>query len=78
MTEWNVFEVVVALVAFVATVVAPIIKLNTSIVKLTAIVDKMANDLGDLTSRNAATHERIFNQINDHETRISVLEAKGE
>lgn len=76
MTEWHIFEVIVALIAFVATVVAPIVKLNTSIVKLTAIVDKMATDLGDLTSRNASTHERIFGQLNDHETRITVLEEK--
>lgn len=74
--EWQVFVTVGAIIAFVVTVVTPIIKLNTSIVKLTQIVDTMAKDLNDLTQRNAQTHERIFNQLGDHETRISVLEHK--
>ena len=78
MSEWNVFEIIVALIAFVATVVAPIIKLNTSIVKLTQIVDRMSTELGELTNRNAATHERIFEKLNEHDTRIAVLEAAKE
>ena len=83
MTEWSVFGTLVAIVGFVITVVTPIIKLNTSIVKLTQIVDTMAKDLSDLTTRNAATHERIFQKLEshdhviaEHETRIRVLENK--
>ena len=81
MSEWTVFVTLAAIVGFIVTVVTPIIKLNTSIVKLTQIVDTMAKDLSDLTSRNAATHERIFSKLEEHdrelaghETRISVLE----
>lgn len=74
MTEWGVVTVLVALVGFVATVVKPIINLNTSITKLTEIVDRMSKDLDELTKRNADTHARIFERLEDHETRIKILE----
>ena len=76
MTEWEVFGVIVALASFVLAVVTPIIKLNTTITKLSGIVDSMARDLGSLTERNAKTHERIFNELGDHEKRITILETK--
>lgn len=74
MTEWEVFGVIVALIAFVGTVVAPIIKLNTSITKLTTIIDRMAEDLSVLTDKNSVAHTAMQKQLNDHETRLTVLE----
>ena len=88
MTEWQVFGVIAALVTFMLGVVSPIIKLNTSITSmsstlktLTEIVNKCAADLDALQERNAQTHQRIFDRIDNHETRITVLEhdaRKGE
>lgn len=77
MTEWGVFGVIVAIVAFVVTVVTPIIKLNSTIIKLTTIVENMSRNLEELTERNSNTHSRIFDKLNDHETRITVLEKGG-
>lgn len=74
MTEWTVVGVLIALVGFISAVVAPIVKLNTTIVKLTQIVDSLAGDVSELTKRNSDTHSRIFEQLGDHETRITVLE----
>ena len=77
MTEWSVFGVIVAIAAFLVTVVKPIITLNTSITRLTEIVDKMSHDLDALTERNAQTHARLFDRIENHETRITVLEERS-
>ena len=76
--EWTVFLAVVSIVGFIITVVTPIIKLNTTITKLTGLVETMAKDLANLTERNANTHERIFSQLDSHEKRITVLEIKQE
>lgn len=78
MTEWGVIGVLVTITGLGVALVTPIVKLNGIITKLSAIVERMALDLGDLTTRNAATHERIFLQLGDHEHRITVLETKEE
>lgn len=76
MTEWGVVGVIIAMVAFVISVVSPIIKLNTTITKLTTIVDEIAKDFDMFTSKNSTAHEKIFEGLNDHEKRISILETK--
>lgn len=85
MTEWTVVTVVVALVGLVVAVAGPLIKLNTTLAKLDANVDALRGEMKSLTTRNSESHDRIFKRldetdttINDHETRITVLEtAKG-
>lgn len=81
MTEWEVFGVIAGLATFVIAIVTPIIKLNTTITKLSQIVDRLRNDLQDLSERNSKTHARIYDELekdekllNNHETRITVLE----
>ena len=81
MTEWGIFGVIVAIIGFLVTVVTPILKLNTTIVKLTQIVETLGADVAELTSRNSKSHDRIFEQLgkhdtrlNDHELRITVIE----
>lgn len=83
MTEWQIVTVIVVLVGLGISVITPIIKLNTTITKLTTIVERLSGDVTDLTARNSKTHDRIFaqidkhtDQINDHEKRITVLEDK--
>lgn len=83
MTEWQIVTVIVVLVGLGISVITPIIKLNTTITKLTTIVERLSGDVTDLTARNSKTHDRIFAQIdkntdaiNDHEKRITVLEDK--
>lgn len=74
MSEWEVFGIVAALAAFVISIATPIIKLNTTITKLTVIVDKLAQDLSALTSGNEKVHQKFNERIEDHETRITILE----
>ena len=72
---------IIVLLTLALTVGAPVIKLNTSIVKLSTKMDTISGDLTSLSTENAKTHSRIFTQIdkheeklNDHDKRITVLE----
>ena len=83
MTEWGVFGVVIALVGFAATFLAPALKLNSSITKLTVTVERLVKDMSDQGESNSTAHERLWDKndeqdkaINDHETRITTLERK--
>ena len=63
------------------SIITPIIKLNTTITKLTTVVERLGGDVADLTARNTKTHDRIFatldkhnDQLIDHDKRITILE----
>ena len=72
--EWIIVTVIIALGGLGVTVVKPIISLTQSITKLTTVLDALSDDVGELTTKTSRTHERIFEKVNDHETRITVLE----
>lgn len=83
MTEWQVVGVLIALVGLVTAIVTPIVKLNTSIVKLSTIVDSLGNKLATMESNNSASHDRIWNKLDehgeelvDHDKRIIKLEGQ--
>lgn len=83
MTEWEVFGVIVALTAFAISIGTPIIKLNTSITRLIERLNMLDEGMDELTEKNHKSHERIWvhneeqdNKLNDHETRITILEKK--
>lgn len=83
MTEWGVFLVIASLVGFLAAVLPPIIKLNTSITKLTVTMDMLNSDMRELTSKNSDSHFRLWEHnekqdalIADHDKRIHSLEEK--
>ena len=88
MTEWQVFGVIVALFSFVGAVVTPILKLNTSITKLTVTMESMSKDLINDREKSRDAHKNIWAGIeavekknteqdltlSNHEQRIKVLE----
>lgn len=81
MTEWAVFGVIVAVAGFLAVVVPPIVNLTKSITRLTVVVDKLSGDLEDQKKRSTESHRELWahngeqdERINDHETRIRLLE----
>lgn len=83
MTEWGVVGVIVALLALVTAIVTPILKLNTTVTKLTALVDGLAKDFEEMTSKNRESHKTLWEEVKhqneklgDHETRIKLLERK--
>lgn len=90
MTEWQVFGVIVALFSFVVAVVTPILKLNTSITKLTVTMESMSKDLINDREKSRDAHKNIWAGIDavekknteqdltlsNHEQRIKVLEER--
>lgn len=81
--EWQIVTVIVTLIGLGVTIVTPIVKLNTSITKLTSTVDHLAQQIADEEAQNAKSHDRIWKkegeqdaQLGDHERRITVLEVK--
>ena len=88
MTEWQVFGDIVALFGFVVAVVTPILKLNTSITKLTVTMESMSKDLINDREKSRDAHKNIWAGIeavekknteqdltlSNHEQRIKVLE----
>ena len=83
MTEWGVFGVIVALVSFGLLIGTPLIKLNSTITKLSALVEFMQKQIDKFTADNEKEHNSMWNEVErhedtlgNHETRISVLEHK--
>lgn len=81
MTEWAVVGVIVVLVGLVASVVTPMLRLNTTIVKLTVQLEHLDKLFKDALDQNARAHERIWSKtdeqdkrLDDHERRIVHLE----
>ncbi len=80
MNEWQVVGVIVALVGLVSAIVAPIIKLNTSITKLTVLLDGLKSNQDSYEQRNREAHKRIWEHndeqdemLHKHETDIQLL-----
>ena len=68
--EWQVVTTLVVLVGLIVTIVTPMIKLNTSIVKFTDAVQNL-QVFQDFNKDKLEEHQE---KIEDHEHRITVLE----
>lgn len=81
MNEWTVVMVIVTLVGLGAAVIRPIICLNTSITRLTSIVNELEKSISGLSIKNSEVHGRIWNKLGEHddtlfshETRLLIME----
>lgn len=74
MNEWTVVTVLIAIVGLFMTVGKPIITLNSSLTRLQDAIDALREDIKVLTGRTDDQESRIQN----HETRISILEKHHE
>ena len=84
MTEWQVVGVIVALIGLVASIVTPMLRLNSTIATLTAAVKENSKALErhEIHRREAHTRlhgriDEVEDKVDDHESRITVLETKG-
>ena len=75
--DWTVIAGVAALVGLIGGIVAPILKLNTSITQLTVVVNGLARNFEKLTDKNECAHEKINEKLDDHEKRIFIIEHDG-
>lgn len=68
--EWQIVTTIITLVSFGIAIIKPILKLNSSIVKLTDAVESLelnGSEIKDIVKE----HE---NKLDDHEKRIIILE----
>lgn len=88
--EWTTVTVIIALLGLIVTVTTPLIRLNGNITRLNVILDNIKSELEEqkkaLSAQKAdsrESHRRLWahndeqdETLNDHETRIRVLEEK--
>ena len=85
MTEWQGVGVIIALVGLVGAIVAPLIRLNSTITKLTLMVDQLVKDMDEQHRRSHDAHTKLWDHQNEqdeklvnHEIRITKLENRKE
>ena len=73
MTEWGVVGVLAALAGLAATLVTPMLKLNTTMTRLVVLVEELSDKLAAMEREAAA----VRGEVHAQETRITVLERNG-
>ena len=73
MTEWGVAGVLAALAGLAATLVTPVLKLNTTMAPLVCL----GAELSDNTAAMERAAAAVSGEVHAHETRITVLERNG-
>lgn len=83
MNEWDVILVIGEVIALIVLVGGPIIKLNTTLTKLMVKLEELTASYKQSESSNTKAHARIWNKLdehdevlNDHETRLQLMEKK--
>ena len=81
MSEWTVVTVIVVMVGLIASILKPLISLNSTMTRLTEAVDRLEQNMESLTGRNSESHARLWRKseeheerLNDHETRLKMIE----
>lgn len=85
MSEYGVIVIVVAMITTAITIMAPIIKLNTTITRLIVKLDNLGTDMEELEKHNHESHRRIWEKndeqdgkLADHESRLKIIENEKE
>lgn len=83
MTDWDIVKDIVVLAGLIMTVTTPLLKLNTSITQLKALLDSVAKQVQENDKSNSASHKRLWehNEEQDetlqrHEHRLHDLDGK--
>ena len=83
MTDWDIVKDIVVLIGLIVTVTTPLLKLNTSITQLKALLDSVVKQVQDNDRSNSASHKRLweYNEEQDemlqrHEQRLHDLDGK--
>lgn len=83
MTDWDIVKDIVVLAGLIITVTTPLLKLNTSITQLKALLDSVAKQVQENDKSNSASHKRLWehNEEQDetlqrHEQRLHDLDGK--
>ena len=83
MNEWNVVGVLVVVAGLFLSVGAPVIRLNSTLTKLSTLVEGLRDRQARQEQSNAEGHRRLWKHndeqdatLTDHETCITILERK--
>lgn len=83
MTDWDIVKDIVVLIGLIVTVTTPLLKLNTSITQLKALLDSVVKQVQDNDRSNSASHKRLWEHIEEqdetlqrHEQRLHDLDGK--
>ncbi len=76
MDQWMVVTALAVLVSLGAAIVTPLIKLNTTITRLTTVVDTIQSTLKKLSEDNSESHKRIWNHNDEQDRLIAELEKR--
>ena len=83
MTDWDIVKDTVVLIGLIVTVTTPLLKPNTSITQLKALLDSVVKQVQDNDRSNSASHKRLWehNEEQDetlqrHEQRLHDLDGK--
>lgn len=83
MTEWGVFGVISAIVVFGVCIGAPLLRLNSTITRLSVVLDIFRKQVDEDKKTNAEEHVALWDKdeaqderLNDHETRLQLIEKK--
>ena len=83
MTDWDIVKDIVVLAGLIITVTTPLLKLNTSITQLKALLDSVTKQVQENDKSNSASHKRLWehNEEQDetlqrHEQRLHDLDGK--
>ena len=81
MNEWSVVGVLVVLVGLFLSVGAPVIRLNSTLTKLSTLVEGLRDRQAQQEQNNTEGHRRLLKHndeqdatLNDQETRNTILE----
>lgn len=85
MNEWQVFLVIGEIAALLLLVGAPILKLNSTLTKLTTQMETQSEQFKEVNKANSTTHDKMQahleehdEKLADHETRLQLIEKSGE
>lgn len=83
MNEWNVLYVVGVAIIFGISIGAPLLKLNSNITRMNVILEVFQKQVENDKKTNAEEHTALWDKsekheetINDHETRLQLIEHK--
>lgn len=83
MTDWDIVKDTVVLIGLIVTVTTPLLKLNTSITQLKALLDSVVKQVQDNDRSNSASHKRLWEHneeqdefLHNHEMRLHDLDGK--
>lgn len=81
MQQWDIVVVATTLAGLLAAILGPIVRLTKAITRLTTAMERMEQDVMELTANNREGHARLWDHAQqqdqmlcDHESRIRVIE----